>query len=397
MLQSLRRRANNEGLPVYLVGGPVRDALLGTSVKDLDCVLLGDAPALAQDLATELGGTVTVHPRFGTATVAVEGDRVDVVTARKEVYPFPGSLPEVAASSLEDDLARRDFTINAMALPLSGDSPAVIDPHGGIHDLASRSVRTLHPGSFADDPTRMLRAVRYEQRLGFRIKDSTVSEMKEALAQGHVASVTGDRLRQELQKIFDEDQAAAMLLRAIELEVLAAVHPALSDSQALHRLAAQHGSGSQSLGAMDYLAGLVESLTPVDGDAVSRRLNLPAAWARVVRDTIALRELAPALSGTSVRPSAVCRALDGLDPDAIAASARFTPEHRFSQRLRQYLEKWRLIAPILTGDDLLEMGVPPGAKIGQVLQELNSAKQDGLVGGEEEERAMVNQITTSGS
>jgi len=397
VLQSLRRRATNQGLPVYLVGGPVRDALLGTSVKDLDCVLLGDAPALAQDLATELGGTVTVHPRFGTATVAVEGDRVDVVTARKEVYPFPGSLPEVAASSLEDDLARRDFTINAMALPLSGDSPAVIDPHGGIHDLASRSVRTLHPGSFADDPTRMLRAVRYEQRLGFRIKDSTVSELKEALAQGHVASVTGDRWRQELQKIFDEDQAAAMLLRAIELEVLAALHPALSDGQALDRLDAQHGSESQTLGTMDYLAALAASLTPVDGDAVNRRLNLPAAWARVVRDTIALRELAPALSGPTVKPSAVCRALDGLDPDAIAASAGFTPNQRFSQRLRQYLEEWRLIAPILTGDDLLEMGVPPGAKIGQVLQELNSAKQDGLVGGEEEERAMVNQITTSGS
>ena len=148
---------------------------------------------------------------------------------------------------------------------------------------------------------------------------------------------------------------------------------------------------------MDCLAALVASLTPVDGDAVSRRLNLPAAWARVIRDTIALRELAPALSGPSVRPSAVCRALDGLDPDAIAASAGFTPEHRFSQRLRQYLEEWRLIAAILNGDDLLEMGVPAGAKIGQVLQELNSAKQDGLVGSEEEERAMVNQITTTGS
>ena len=156
------------------MGGPVRDAILGAPVKDLDFVLLDHAPSLAQDLARELGGRVTVHPRFGTATVDVEGDRVDVVTARKEVYPFPGSLPEVAAGSLDDDLARRDFSINAMALPLSGDSPEVIDTHGGIQDLENSSIRTLHPDSFADDPTRMLRAVRYQERLGFQIAASKI-------------------------------------------------------------------------------------------------------------------------------------------------------------------------------------------------------------------------------
>ena len=397
VLRSLRRRATSDGLPVYLVGGPVRDAILGAPVKDLDFVLLGDAPSLAEDLARELGGRVTVHPRFGTATVEIEGDRVDVVTARKEVYPFPGSLPEVSAGSLEDDLARRDFSINAMALPLRGESSQVIDPHGGIPDLRIRLVRTLHSGSFADDPTRMLRAVRYQQRLGFKIAGSTLSELKESLVGGHVAAVTGDRWRQELQKIFDEDRAAEMLLQAIELGVLAAVHPALSDGQGLARLAGANSLEPQSLGAMDYLAALVAPLDAADGDAVNRRLNLPAAWARVVRDTIALSELAPALSGPSVRPSAVCQALDGLDPDAIAASARLIQDPQVAGRLRQYLAEWRLIMPALTGDDLLAMGVPVGPKVGQVLRELNSAKQDGLVHNEEEERALVNRIISRGS
>ncbi len=392
MFRSLRRRANSDSLPVYMVGGPVRDVILGVPVHDLDFVLLGDAPALAEELAGELGGSVTVHPRFGTATVETGGDRVDVVTARKEVYPFPGSLPEVSASSLEDDLARRDFSINAMALPLSGDSPEVIDHHGGIRDLERRSVRTLQPASFVDDPTRMLRAVRYQQRLGFRIAESTLSELKESLDGGHAAAVTGDRWRQELQKIFDEDQAVEMLLLAMELGVLAAVHPALSDGQALARLAAEHSPEPSSLSPMDYLAALVAPLTAAEGETVSRRLNLPAAWAQMVRDTIALRELTAALSGPSVKPSAVCRALDGLDPDAIAASARFSQDPGVAERLRQYLGEWRLIGPALTGDDLLAMGVPPGPKIGEVLRELNSAKQDGLVGGEDEERALVNQI-----
>ena len=407
MFRSLRRRATGDGLPVYLVGGPVRDAVLGAPVKDLDFVLLGDALPLAEELARELGGGVTTHPRFGTATVEIDGDRVDVVTARSETYRFPGSLPEVTASSLEDDLARRDFSINALALPLSEDSPEVIDPHGGIQDLESRWVRTLHPGSFTDDPTRMLRAVRYQQRLGFSLAETTLAELKASLAGGHVAAVTGDRWRQELQKIFEEDRAAEMLVRAIELGVLAAVHPALSDRQALDLLAAQHSPepaspgppspGPPSPGPMDYLAALTASLAAADGDAVSRRLNLPTAWARVVRDTIALREMAPALSGPSVSPSAVCRALNGLDPAAIAASARLFKDPQVAGRLRQYLEEWRMVETALTGGDLLAMGVPPGPKIGQVLRELNSAKLDGLTGSEEEERALVNRIISRGS
>ena len=401
VLRSLRRRATFDGLPVYLVGGPVRDAILGAPVKDLDFVLLGDAPALAEELAEELAKDfdtgVALHPRFGTATVEVGGDRVDVVTARKEVYPSPGSLPVVSAGSLEDDLARRDFSINAMALPLSGDSPQVIDPHGGIRDLGLRLVRTLHSGSFTDDPTRMLRAVRYEQRLGFQIADSTLSDLKESLSEGHVAAVTGGRWRQELQKIFDEDRPAEILLRAIELGVLPAIYPALSDGEGLARLAGESNLTASKLGPMDCLAALVAHMNGADGDSVIQRLHLPAAWARVVRDTIVLREVAKAISGPSVSPSAVCRALDGLDPGAIAASARLLQNPQVAGRLRQYLAEWRLVLPTMTGDDLLAIGVPAGPMVGEVLIELKAAKRDGLVNTEEDERALVNQIISRGS
>ena len=392
MFNTLRRRATQESLPVYLVGGPVRDAVLDVPANDLDFVLIGDAPTLASDLAEELGGQVTVHPRFGTATVEIEGDRIDIVTARKEVYPFPGSLPEVSASSLEDDLARRDFSINAMALPLSGDSPEVIDPHGGLEGLAYRRVATLHPGSFTDDPSRMLRAVRYEQRLGLQISDTTLSEMQSALAGRHADAVSGDRWRQEFQKIFEEPQAFKMLIRAIGLGVLAAIHPALSDSRPLAILAGEGG-----LAPSDFLAALAMPLSAADGDGVSSRLNLPTDWARVVRDTIALQGILPEITGPSVSPSKVCSALEKLDADAIAAAARLSLDIQLASRLRRYLDVWRLVSPVLTGDDLLAMGVPPGSNVGEVLRELNSAKLDGLVGGEDEERALVNQIISRGS
>ena len=392
MFNTLRRRATQESLPVYLVGGPVRDAVLDVPANDLDFVLIGDAPTLASDLAEELGGQVTVHPRFGTATVEIEGDRIDIVTARKEVYPFPGSLPEVSASSLEDDLARRDFSINAMALPLSGDSPEVIDPHGGLEGLAYRRVATLHPGSFTDDPSRMLRAVRYEQRLGLQISDTTLSEMQSALAGRHADAVSGDRWRQEFQKIFEEPQAFKMLIRAIGLGVLAAIHPSLSDSRPLAILAGEGG-----LAPSDLLAALAMPLSAADGEGVSSRLNLPTDWARVVRDTIALQGILPEITGPSVSPSKVCSALEKLDADAIAAAARLSLDIQLASRLRRYLDVWRLVSPVLTGDDLLAMGVPPGFNVGEVLREVNSAKLDGLVGGEDEERALVNQIISRGS
>lgn len=392
MFNTLRRRATQESLPVYLVGGPVRDAVLDVPANDLDFVLIGDAPTLASDLAEELGGQVTVHPRFGTATVEIEGDRIDIVTARKEVYPFPGSLPEVSASSLEDDLARRDFSINAMALPLSGDSPEVIDPHGGLEGLAYRRVATLHPGSFTDDPSRMLRAVRYEQRLGLQISDTTLSEMQSALAGRHADAVSGDRWRQEFQKIFEEPQAFKMLIRAIGLGVLAAIHPALSDSRPLAILAGEGG-----LAPSDFLAALAMPLSAADGEGVNSRLNLPTDWARVVRDTIVLQGILPEITGPSVSPSKVCSALEKLDADAIAAAARLSLDIQLASRLRRYLDVWRLVSPVLTGDDLLAMGVPPGSNVGEVLRELNSAKLDGLVGGEDEERALVNQIISRGS
>jgi tRNA nucleotidyltransferase/poly(A) polymerase len=155
VLNFLRQLASEESVPIYLVGGPVRDSVLEIPIHDLDFVVVGNAPIVATESATNLGGTVTVHERFGTATVEIEGDRVDIVTARKETYAFPGSLPEITPSDINDDLARRDFSINAMALSLSGESPVVIDPHGGLQDLENKTIVVLYPGSFTDDPTRM--------------------------------------------------------------------------------------------------------------------------------------------------------------------------------------------------------------------------------------------------
>jgi tRNA nucleotidyltransferase (CCA-adding enzyme) len=186
--------------PVYLVGGAVRDLLLGRSRADVDLVVEGDAAALAE----RLGGAAAEHERFGTVKVEVDGQEIDIAGARTETYPEPGSLPVVApAEGIEADLARRDFTINAMAIPIA-DKPRLIDPHGGEEDLGRGLLRVLHPHSFEDDPTRAIRAARYAARFDFELEPET----EELLRVADLTTLSADRRRAELERLAAEGSAS---------------------------------------------------------------------------------------------------------------------------------------------------------------------------------------------
>ena len=201
-LRALRQANQHLDLSIYLVGGSVRDLLLERPIKDLDFAVEGDAPSLAGRLAQELGGRVVLHRRFGTASVYFGDERVDLATARREHYDRPAALPRVTPAPIDEDLARRDFSINAMALPLAAHRTSLVDPFHGQEDLELGLVRVLHPQSFVDDPTRILRAVRYEQRLGLIIEKETLGHLDRAVAAGGIAALSGDRIRNELDPDF---------------------------------------------------------------------------------------------------------------------------------------------------------------------------------------------------
>ncbi len=392
---TLRRRALEESLPVYLVGGPVRDVLLGGPIKDLDFVLEGDAPALARVLADELSGEVITHTSFGTATVVLGDSRVDVVTARRETYPHPGALPQVSAGTIGDDLARRDLSINALAVPFFEKRPELIDRHAGLGDLASGLVRILHPRSFLDDPTRILRAVRYEQRFGFHIEPETKARLRDALSGGYLDAVSGDRLRHELQRILEEENPLPALTRAVELGVLAAVHPSLKNNDALRRLQARPFTSSgrySQVSPLVHLAALMYHLSPADGEGVISRLNLPNSWARVVRDTIELRRREAELSAECLSGSQVYYLLEGLSEEAVLAVLYLTASALAGQRLVQFLNELAGVRPVLNGQDLLEMGVPAGPQVGRILRRLQEARLDRKVKTETDERRLVREI-----
>ena len=232
LLGELARRARDAGARAYLVGGAVRDAILGRTPTDLDVALEGPASA-ADEVARGLGSEGFVcearHARFGTATVrAPSGMRIDLATTREETYPAPGALPVVrCGASIDRDLARRDFPIHAMALALGPDGPEgeAIDPFGGAGDLSLRRIRLLHERSLADDPTRVFRAARYAARLGFSLDVGFFAAMQHAASSGAFGTISGDRLRRAAEEVLSEENWRVALDLLLRLGVPAAIVP----------------------------------------------------------------------------------------------------------------------------------------------------------------------------
>ena len=248
-------------------------------------------------------------------------------------------------------------------------------------------LRVLHPRSFIDDPTRMFRAVRYEQRFGFRIDDPTVELMASAISARHMDAVSGDRWRHEIDRILDESAPGPALLRASDLGLPAGLHPALANSQGLLSLAACAEEDAPV--ADEWLGALFRPLSVSEGDAVIRRLRLPGRRAAVARDTIDLRDIEPEVMSASRRPSDLCRLLSRYDHSAIGLWAKLANDAPLKEALRQYLDELRYVRPSLSGDDLLGLGVPQGPMIGRILARIRDAKLDGEVSNVEKERALA--------
>jgi tRNA nucleotidyltransferase (CCA-adding enzyme) len=374
-----------DGLPpAYLVGGWVRDLLRGElPERGPDLTVEGDAPLVARALADRLGGEVREYERFRTAIVRIGDLEVDLVTSRKETYDEPGALPRVEQAPLVDDLRRRDFAVNAMAIGLKGDDLGhLYDPHGGLSDLEAALLRVLHDQSFRDDPTRLLRGVRFEARLGFGFDPDTEVLAREAVAAEALATVSADRTGRELVKILEETEAPAAVRRLKELDIHTALHPALDPDP---EQVASAALGAVTLGANQVTSELAAMVVenPQELDLWVAALPLEArdrdAVARAAR--VAPR-LCTALREREHTPSEL-RALLGSEPPealalALALGAPSEPVLRWATSLSS-------VGLEIGGDDLLAAGVPEGPAIGRALEETLRRKLDGLVDGRDEE------------
>jgi tRNA nucleotidyltransferase (CCA-adding enzyme) len=336
------------GKSVYLVGGAVRDLLLGRGRTDIDLVVEGEAAALAM----RLGGEVVEHERFATAKVRLDGHEVDIATARAESYPRPGALPEVAPTAgIAADLARRDFTINAMAVPLRRD-PELIDPHRGHEDLEAGLLRVLHARSFEDDPTRALRAARYAARFGLALEPDTA----ELLGQTDLSTVSVDRRDAELLRLAGEAEAVRGFALLAEWGLLEL-----------------HDDGLELAGRVARLL----SAPPWQDVACRDRAVLGAAlgpWGKAEQLAAAEPE----------RPSDGVRLAQGAEPVEWVLARAMGAEW-----LDRYLLEWRRTGLEIDGEDLIAAGVPQGPLIGQALAKALRRKLDGELSGRDEELAVA--------
>ena len=418
IVQAISQTADTLQMPLYFVGGPVRDLLLRQPALDLDLVVEGDAIKLARKLNEEYGGDIHTHARFGTAKWFLTPEiwqtlsptallprssapqlptTIDFVTARTEFYAEPSALPEVEHGSIKLDLHRRDFTINTLALRLDGAHLGeLLDFYGGQRDLRQGVIRVLHSLSFIDDPTRMLRAVRLEQRLHFAIETNTADLMASALPM--LDRVTGSRIRHELELAFRESKPAPVLARLAELNIMSHIHPALFWSADIAQAFARapnvlndHEWQETLKGdspAFVYFALWVATLSPHLQADVMERL----AVRKATRDDVGQCHYAWQTVcdlALDAQPSVVALALRPFRPRVLLVVRILLTDEGKINLLEQYYREWRRLKTAVTGHDLQQMGLKPGPYYTTILDQILAARLDGHIHSEAEERTLL--------
>lgn len=420
LVQAIGGVAAEMNMPLYFVGGLVRDLLLGHAPTDLDMVVEGNAISLARRLRRRFGGNVHTHERFGTAkwfletavwrrVAAAHSDAepapadlpalpfIDFVTARTEFYTEPTALPTVTQGSIKLDLHRRDFAINTLALRLDGRHLGeLLDFYGGQRDLEHGVIRVLHSLSFVDDPTRIVRAVRLEQRLGFTIEPRTAELMETALPL--LNRVTGARIRHELELTFREPDPVAVMARLDEIGLLAQLHPQLhwppktADQFRRVSCVVEEEAWAAALGGEStvfvYFALWMLGHEQAVQEGVMQRLGVRKNTRedlRACRRALAVLHALP----PDARPSQVEKALRPFLPRVLLVVRIVVEEERLRDWVNRYYEAWRHVKTAVTGHHLREMGLKPGPRYAVLLDCLLAARLDGEVTSEAEERALL--------
>ena len=393
LIRTAGRAAAKSGTAIYMVGGIVRDLLLGRQSKDIDIMAEGDALDIASGMSGTLTSKPVIHKRFGTATFKFNDYRVDFATCRSEIYDAPGSLPKVRPGSIKQDLFRRDFTVNSMAICINQKRfGEFIDLYGGRQDLENKLIRILHENSFVDDATRIMRSVRYEQRLDFKLERKTARLLRRDLDM--LDTISGDRLRHEVILWLSEHQPGKILRRAARLGILSKLHPALSWDTNLAKAFRDADRISTGLPPVQlYLALLVYNLEKKQLGEFLERLNIEGGELdEIARQTVSLKINQELLDCIPIQPSEIYQKLQHYNIAAILANRLCTPSRDVRINLKLYLDKLRFVRTRLKGKELKAMGVPPDKKMGIILDRLLTAKLDGEVSTKTDEEKLALQF-----
>ncbi len=400
-IKQIQQLAAKQQVGCYLVGGFVRDALLRIKSTDLDVIVDGDAMALARAFAREHNGKVTVYPDFLTATVSWDqAGSLDFTTARQEIYKKPGALPRVKQGDLRADLFRRDFTVNAMALQLTSSSRGtLIDHYGGMDDLRCGRIRILHDQSFKDDPTRMIRAVRYEQRLGFQMHRSTLQCLNKSVRQGALRTISLDRYITEIKKVGSEFKAPEMIGRMRRLALFHRLVGTAAISKArIHRIQQRYqrlNESARSEAGECWVIYLIELLRNV---STARRQELMKCSILSKGQKQAITQFAKCKLETKVvlkqkkmKPSQVFVLLKDNSSLLVWHAYLSTASAILKDNLESYWNAWNVKLKI-DGHDLNRMGLSQGRQVGAMLEQLKMKKMDGEIKSKSDELKLAREL-----
>jgi len=423
LLVWLSEQAAKHKVSIYVVGGFVRDIIFKRQTTDFDIVIEGDAIKFAKSLSRTIGGRLVIHSTFGTAVWNVNSiheklqtelglnelnetvefpQHVDFITAREESYLHPAALPVVKPGSIESDLRRRDFTINTLAINLCQQHfGELLDPFGGFSDIQNGSVRVLHDKSFVDDPTRQLRAVRFEQRFGFRIEDHTLELMR--VTKSYLGIITGIRVRHELDLMLKETLYDKMLARAQKMGILSAIHSSLqwndNLAKAFQKLSSLNWDSEwgiqPSFGRLGFKTGLKYAIWLAlfpshDQKALVHRLFIPQAIANIACKAHELNQILPGLSGKS--NSEITYELDKFPAIVNLVCYLMAKDEWMIHTLDLYLNRWRRIVPYTNGHHLRELGLPSSSAYKTIFLTLRAGWLDGQIHSKDEEQVLLKKL-----
>jgi tRNA nucleotidyltransferase (CCA-adding enzyme) len=399
--------AYSSNVPIYLIGGFVRDLLLGVKNLDLDIVVEGDGIKFAEDFASRLKAKLVRHRRFGTATLLMNRPhlKIDIASSRKEFYPQPAHLPLVSSGTLKDDLSRRDFTINAMAISIGYDNfGRLLDFFGGKADLENKKIRILHNLSFIDDPTRILRAIRFEKRYNFRIEPETLKLIKKAVKNRMLEKVEPQRIRDELILMLKEKQPIKEIKRLQNLAGFNFISPHAFASKKTYKLL---GSIERQIGwfkrslrqrrVLDtwlmYFMGIIDFLAIRDVKSICKKFALrKGEEKRIVGYKKINRKFILCLNKEKIKPSRIFALLEPLSYEVILLLKAKYKQRRIQKHIEKFFKEYNGTRIHISGDDLYRLGVLPSPRYQKIFKKVLNAKLNGLVTTREEELALIKKL-----
>lgn len=403
---SLAAQVSREtGMPAYLVGGFLRDLILGVKNFDLDITVEGSGIVFARRMAEKLKSELKTHERFGTATLILEGRlKVDIATTRKEEYPSCACLPVVSCGLLKDDLSRRDFTINAMAVSITESDGRLIDPFGGRDDLSSGRIRILHDLSFKDDPTRILRAVRFEQRFNFKIEPKTLSLLKAAIKMGLLDKVSPHRIRDELVLMLKEQDPLKPIKRLNNLCALSFISKKLKAGKPTYALFKSIGKTiswfSKNFPAhrqldswLIYFTALLAPLDLKEIKKITFRLGLRKGQEKRIIGYCSLKhKLIQSLSKKNVLPARIFFILEPLSYETIILLKSVSANKCLKKYITDFLEIYNGMRPYVSGSDLHGLGLLPGPRYKKIFTKALEARLNGKVKSRQGELDLIKKL-----